>query len=188
MKDREGFPAFPESEGNWRWLLILGVGLILLGVVELGSVAVRELFAILVLGPLLMASGILQILLAFFARRPREAPLHLAAAALDIVVGFLVLTHPSKTGKDLILVLAAFLLAGGVSRILSSLFLRFRSWGWLLAAGIVAVSLGLVVRLGHSRPLSLVLMCVAFDFIAHGVSWVILSHRARSTPPAPPSD
>jgi uncharacterized membrane protein HdeD (DUF308 family) len=179
MNEREGFPPLPESEGNWRWLLTLGVGLILLGVVALGSVAVMELLAIMVLGPLLLASGIMQILLAFFARR-REAPSHLAAAALDIVVGFLVLTHSHNTIDDLILVLAAFLMVAGLSRILSSLFLRFRAWGWIFAAGIVAAVLGLIVwKEGHFRGLSLVVACVSVDFISRGVSWVVLSHNAR---------
>jgi uncharacterized membrane protein HdeD (DUF308 family) len=188
MNERHGFPTLPESDSHWRWLLTLGVGLILLGVVELGSVVALELLAILVLGPLLLASGIMQILLAFFARR-REAPLHLAAAALDIVVGFLVLTHPHNTVDDLILVLAVFLLAGGVSRILSSLFLRFRAWGWVLAAGIIAVTLGLVVwKVGPFRGLSIVLACVAVDFISHGVSWVVLSYNARNGSPAAPKD
>jgi uncharacterized membrane protein HdeD (DUF308 family) len=187
MNEREGFPTLPESQDYWRWLLLLGAGLILFGVVELGSVAVMELLAVVVLGPLLMASGILQVLLAFFARRPREAPLHLAAAALDIGVGFLVLTHPHTTEDDLILVLAAFLMVGGVGRILSSLFFRFRAWGWLLTAGLIAVSLGLFVwRVGHFRGLSLVLACVAVDFIAHGVSWVVLSRSARSASPTAP--
>ena len=46
MNERQGFPTLPESEGHWRWILTLGVGLILLGVVGLGSV-VMELFAFL---------------------------------------------------------------------------------------------------------------------------------------------
>lgn len=189
MRERDGFPPLPESQGSWRWLLILGIGLILFGVVELGSAAVMELFAVLVLGPLLMASGILQILLAFFARRPKEAPLHLAAAALDLVVGFLVLIHPHNTVDDLILVLAAFLMIGGVSRILSSLFFRFHSWGWILSAGIIAVILGLIVwKEGPFRGLWLVAGCVAVDFVAHGVSWVVLSHSSREPSPTHPNE
>jgi uncharacterized membrane protein HdeD (DUF308 family) len=188
MRNRDGFPPLPESQGSWRWLLILGVGLILFGVVELGSIVVMELLAIVVLGPLLIASGILQVLLAFFARRPKEVPVHLGAAALDFVIGFLVLFHPRDTVDDLILVLAAFLMVGGVSRILSSLFLRFRSWGWILSTGIVAIILGLIVwRQGSFRGLWLVAGCVAVDFIAHGVSWVLLSHTSRADSPAVPT-
>lgn len=180
MNEREGFPTLPESDDRWRWLLTLGVGLILFGLVELGSVVFLQLLAVLVLGPLLIASGILQVLLAFFAHRRREAPSHLAAAALDTVVGFLVLVHPRHTVDDLILVLAAFLMVGGVSRILAALFLRFRAWSWIFAAGIVAIVLGLIVwKEGRFRGLSLVAACVAVDFLAHGVSWVVLSHRAR---------
>jgi uncharacterized membrane protein HdeD (DUF308 family) len=192
MNECDGFPTLPDSEGNRRWLLVLGLGLILLGVVGLGSVVAMQLLAVLVLGPLLITSGILQVLLAFFSGKRLDTPLHLTAAALDFVVGFLVLTHPHKTIDDLVLVLAALLMAGGISRVLGSLFLRFRSWGWILAAGLVAVVLGGVVwKEGHFRGLTLVLACVAIDFIAHGVSWVMLSHRVRfvpsTTPDAQPS-
>lgn len=189
MNEREGFPPLPESDDRWRWLLTLGVGLILLGLVELGSVMFLELLAVLVLGPLLMASGILQILLAFFAHRRREAPSHLAAAALDMVVGFLVMVHPQSTVNDLILVVAAFLMVGGVSRILAALFFRFRAWSWIFAAGIVAIVLGLIVwKEGRFRGLSLVASCVAVDFLAHGVSWVVLSHRTRRALSAAPKN
>jgi uncharacterized membrane protein HdeD (DUF308 family) len=51
---------------------MLGVGLILFGTVQLGSVALMELLAVVVLGPLLLTSGILQALLAFFARHPAK--------------------------------------------------------------------------------------------------------------------
>ncbi len=109
------------------------------------------------------------------------------AAALDIGVGFLVLTHPHNTIEELILVLAASLMIAGLSRILSSLFLRFRAWGWIFAAGTVAAVLGLIVwKEGHFRGLSLVVACVSVDFISHGVSWVVLSHSARDgSSPAP---
>jgi uncharacterized membrane protein HdeD (DUF308 family) len=111
----------------------------------------------------------------------------LTAAALDTVVGFLVITHPHNTEDDLMVVLAAFLMIGGVGRSLSSLFYRFRAWGWLLAAGLVAVVLGLFVwKEGHFRGLPLVLVCLAVDFISQGVSWVVLSHSACSAHSATP--
>ena len=131
----------------------------------------------------------MQILLAFFARRRARLRFIYGAAALDLVVGFLVLTHPHNTVDDLILVLAAFLMVGGVSRILSSVFLRFRAWGWILAAGIVAIALGLLVwKEGSFRGLWLVLACVAIDFIAHGVSWVVLSQSACVNSSVAPQD
>ncbi len=180
MNERIGLPRLPDSEGTGRWLLALGVGLILLGAVGLGSVVAMQLLAVFVLGPMMVASGVLQILLAFFSGRRRDAPLHLAAAALDSVVGFLVLTQPRDTIDDLILVLAAFLLIGGISRILGSIYFRFRHWGWILVGGLIAVALGIEVwKEGHFRGLPLVLACVAVDFIAHGVSWIALSHRVR---------
>jgi uncharacterized membrane protein HdeD (DUF308 family) len=188
MTERDGFPPLPESGSNRRWFLALGIGLILLGVVGFGSIVVLELVATLVLGPLLMASGIMQVLLAFFGRR-RESPLHLMAAALDLVVGFLVMTHPLNTVDDLILVLAVLLMAGGLYRILSSLLLGFRAWGWILGSGIAALTLGLVVwKEGHFRGLWLVGACVALDFIGHGVSWVFLSQSMRPRAPAAESD
>jgi uncharacterized membrane protein HdeD (DUF308 family) len=176
-------PNPQQTHTRW-WFGTLGLVLILLGVLGLVSVSVLRFLTTLVLGPMLLASGIMHLLMAFFAQRWRGAPLHLTAAVLDTVVGFLVMIHPISAVDDLLLVLAALLMIGGVYRVVSSLLLRFPAWRWTLTAGVVAVLLGLFVwKEGPFHGLWLAGLCVTVDFICHGVSWLILAHIIRNPTP-----
>jgi uncharacterized membrane protein HdeD (DUF308 family) len=168
---------------TWNWFMVLGAALIALGVIGAGSTGLR-LALPLVLGPILMASGILQVLLAFFAGPWKGSGLHLMAAALDMVVGLLVLTHPEHAAADLALVLVAYLMIGGMYRVFGSLLLRLPGRGWTLAAGLVPLALGIFLWTQRPFPeLWPFTLCVAADFICHGASWILSSGAVR-TPPA----
>jgi uncharacterized membrane protein HdeD (DUF308 family) len=175
----------PRKE--WTWVLLLGIALIVLGAFGLGSRAVLTLTATLILGPLLMVSGLLQVLLAFFTGSWRGSSLHLMAAALDLAVGLLVLLHPAEADADLVLVLLAYLMAGGLYRVLGSLFLRFPAWGCAVAAGLAPLLLGILLwQYSPFRELWLVALCVAADFMGHGTSWVVVSQAVRRSQQAEP--
>jgi uncharacterized membrane protein HdeD (DUF308 family) len=168
---------------TWKWFLVLGVALIALGAVGAGSTALRLALPV-VLGPILMASGILQVLLAFFTGPWKGSGLHFMAAALDMVVGLLVLTHPEHAAADLGLVLVAYLMIGGMYRVFGSLLLRLPGRGWTLVAGLVPLVLGIFLWTQRPFPgLWLFSLCVAADFICHGASWILFSGDVR-TPPA----
>jgi uncharacterized membrane protein HdeD (DUF308 family) len=172
---------------TWKWFIVLGLALIALGAIGLGSTVLLRVALPLVLGPILMVSGILQVLLGFFTQPWKGSVLHLMAAALDMVVGLLVLTHPGQAAADLALLLVAYLLVGGLYRIFGSLLLGLPA-GWsALAAGAVPVVLGLL--LWTHRPfqeLWLFGLCVAIDFICHGGSWIVFSGAVRPSPGAAP--
>ncbi len=168
---------------TWKWFVVLGAALIALGAFGLGSTVLLRLTLPLVLGPILMVSGILQVLLGFFTQPWKGSALHLMASALDLIVGLIVLTHPGQAAADLALVLVAYLMIGGLYRVLGSLLLRLPGRGWALAAGLVPLVLGLF--LWNRRPfqeLWLFSLCVAVDFICHGTSWILFSGAVRTSP------
>jgi uncharacterized membrane protein HdeD (DUF308 family) len=61
------------SRSRWKWFLGLGVLLVLLGLAGAGATTLLELASVLVFGPMLLASSILQLLMAFFAG-PQPVP------------------------------------------------------------------------------------------------------------------
>jgi uncharacterized membrane protein HdeD (DUF308 family) len=169
---------------TWKWFVVLGGTLIVLGAAGLGSAALPVVLP-LVLGPILMASGILQVLLALFTSLWKGSALHLMASALDLVVGLIVLTHPAEAAADLALVLAAYLMVGGLYRIFGSLLWHLPARGWALAAGAVPLVLG--VLLWQRRPFQEVWLfglCLGADFICHGASWLLFSRAVRTLPSA----
>jgi uncharacterized membrane protein HdeD (DUF308 family) len=117
-----------EAAHRGKWFLALGVVLIALGAVALGGTVLPELLTTLVLGPLLLASGVIQVFLAFFADRNRGASLHLLAGTLEIVIGFLVMAHPADAVADVMLLLAVFLMVGGLQRVFGSLLNQPPAW------------------------------------------------------------
>jgi uncharacterized membrane protein HdeD (DUF308 family) len=79
---------------RWQWLLPLGVMLLLLGLASAGATTLLELTSLLVFGPLLLASSLLQLLIAFIARTGPGRCLQYAAAGLEAILGFLIMAHP----------------------------------------------------------------------------------------------
>jgi uncharacterized membrane protein HdeD (DUF308 family) len=164
-----------------RGFIALGIALIILGAIGATSTVFLSIAIPVVVGPILMTSGILQVLLALFTQPWRGSSLHLMAAALDMVVGLLILTHPAQATDELILVLVVYLMAGGLYRVFGSLLLRLPAWGWALAAGMVPLLLGVI--LWQVRPfhgLWFFGLCVAVDLLCHGASWLVFSQALRS--------
>jgi uncharacterized membrane protein HdeD (DUF308 family) len=155
-----------------QWLLALGVVLLLLGLASAGATTLLSLTSLLVFGPLLLTSSLVQLLTAFIAGTGPGRFLHYAAAGLEAILGFLIMAHPVVLLTDLVVVIAAFLMAIGLVRMVRSLVTHSPGRAWAFMAGGAAVILG--IRVWLQLPvfgLWFVGLCIALDFICHGVSW-----------------
>ncbi len=165
-------PQATDRNRRRKWLLALGVGLLLLGLAGVGATTLLGLAATLVFGPLLLASSLFQFLTAFIAGTGPGRFLQYAAAGLEATLGFLIMAHPVAGLTDMVVVIAAFLMAIGLVRVVRSLVPHSPGRAWAFAAGGAALVLGLCVWLQWPVPGPwLVGLCLALDFICHGVSW-----------------
>ena len=64
---------------------------------------------------------------------------------LYVVVGFMIVANPGAAAVTLTLLIALFLMFGGIFRIVVALILRFPHWGWLFLHGIVNLLLGIAI-------------------------------------------
>jgi uncharacterized membrane protein HdeD (DUF308 family) len=139
-EDPRGLLGFHQSRG---WSIAAGVALVALGLL---AVAMPFLFTIAfnyAFGALLVVSGVVHAVHAHKARRWTGTLLRLLVAALYVIAGVVIFVHPLAGALALTLVLSAFLLAAGVTRILLAYHLRpFPGWGLSLASGILSVLLG----------------------------------------------
>jgi uncharacterized membrane protein HdeD (DUF308 family) len=71
-----------------------------------------------------------------------------AGAALGILIGLLVTTHPIAGALAWTLLFATFLTVIGLFRIIAAVSLRYRSWGWTVLDGIIALALGTMLWIG----------------------------------------
>lgn len=177
----KSFSSMPAVRDRWPWFLGLGIAFIILGFLAVGASTLVTLASVIFLGSLLLVGGILQLAYTISIRYWSGFFLSLLAGILYSVVGLLMILHPEISAVSLTLFVAAFYVLGGIFRIISSVFMRFRYWGWALFSGIVKLALGILIWLGWpATGLWIIGLFIGIDLIFYGWFWVLLSLTARS--------
>jgi uncharacterized membrane protein HdeD (DUF308 family) len=167
------------------FLLGMGIALMVLGAVAIGSSLIATFATVLVFGILLLLGAILQVVTALWGRSWRGFFLHLLTGVLYLVAGVFMIENPTEAAVGLTLLVAACLLAGGMLRIVVSLIERFDGWGWALLNGVVSVLLGAAIwKHWPLNGLWVIGLFVGIEMLFSGVSWVMLGLTVRSSPKA----
>ena len=169
--------------GNWSWFVLLGVALVVLGIVALGSAVITSLAAAAAIGVLLLLGGAAEAVGAFWCRGWSGFFLELLSGVLSIVVGLLFLRAPLNALAALTLLLACFLMVGGIFKVVAAIAYRFAAWGWSLAGGIIDVILGVMIwQEWPASALWVIGLFVGIDLIFRGFNWIALGLALRSLP------
>jgi len=169
--------------GNWLWFVVLGGALIALGIIALGSVVIASLAAALAIGTLLLLGGAAEAIGAFWCRGWSGFFLQLLSGVLSIVVGLLFLRAPAGALAALTLLVACFLMVGGIFKIVAAVGYRFAAWGWALAGGIVDLLLGLLIwQEWPSSALWVIGLYVGINLLFRGFNWIALGLALRALP------
>jgi uncharacterized membrane protein HdeD (DUF308 family) len=127
-----------------------------------------------------------QVILAVQMREWGGVFLHLLGGILELIVGFLVLKAPADAAVFLTLLLAVYLLVGGLFRLGAGLTHRFPGAGLVALAGAVSALLGLMVALEWPvSALWFIGICVGVDLVLNGASWLAFALAARRLPTSP---
>jgi len=174
--------------GNWLWFVVLGVALVILGIIALGSVVIASLAAAVAIGSLLLVGGVAEVIGAFWCRGWSGFFLELLSGVLSIVVGVLFLRSPVGALAALTLLLACFLMAGGIFKIIAAVGYRFAAWGWALAGGIIDLILGVMIwQEWPASALWVIGLFVGINLLFRGFNWIALGMALRALPrPATP--
>ncbi len=172
--------------GEWPWLVGLGIALIALGTILLGFPVITTLATVTVLGALMFVGGVAEAIGAFWCREWSGFFLAVLAGTLGIVIGLMLLANPIKGGIALTLLLASFLLVGGIARSIAALTHRFEGWIWLLVSGVVDVVIGIMIwRELPMSGLMIIGLLVGISTMFRGVSWLMLGLALRKIPRVP---
>jgi len=169
-----------ELKHHWRRFVVLGVALVMLGVVALGSVGLATIASVFVFGWILVVAGLLETIHAWHVRGWSGFTRHLLSGVLSFVVGGLIIANPAAGTLSLTLLMAAFFIVGGVFRIATALSFRFPGRAWAVVGGIVTVALGMIIA--AEWPVSAVWVIgtfVGIDLIFDGWSLVMAGLGAR---------
>lgn len=174
-----------EIRSRWGWYLIFGVILLALGVAAIADAFAASVASISFIGWLVIFSGLVQAILAFRVRNWSGFFLHLLGGVLEIVIGVLVVGAPVSAALGLTLLLAVYLLVGGLFRMIAALLLRFPGSGWAALGGLVSFLLGLALwRQWPMSGLWFIGTCVGVSLILHGASWIVFALGLRKLRPA----
>lgn len=167
---------------SWLWLFAMGVAMVVLGTVGISwaCLATITVAATWLFGFLLLAGGITEIIHSFWAGRWGGMLLHLLVGVLYTVVGFMIIDQPEESAIDLTLVIALFLIVGGIFRIIFSLSERFAGWGWVLLNGVVSLLLGMLIyKQWPASGLWVIGLFIGIELIFNGWAWVMLALGLR---------
>jgi uncharacterized membrane protein HdeD (DUF308 family) len=171
--------------GNWLWFVVLGIALMVLGVVALGSTVIASLAVEMTFGVLLLIAGVGEIVGSFWARRWSGVFLHLLSGILSAVVGVLFLARPGAGLAALTLLVASLFLVGGAFKIVAALSHRFAHWGWPLVSGLLDVVLGVLILAEYPTSALWVLgLFLGINMLFRGAHWIALGLAIRSSVPA----
>lgn len=165
------------------FLMVMGVALIILGTLAMGSSFIATLATVMVFGLMLLLGAIFQVVTAFWARQWRGFFLHMIAGVLYLIASVFLIQNPLGAALGLTILVAVCLLVGGIMRVVMSVFERFEGWGWVFVNGLVSVLLGAAIW--RQWPLDgtwVIGLFVGIEMFLSGLSWLMLAMALRSSP------
>ncbi len=174
-----------ELRHKWGWFLALGIVLLLLGIGAVALTPVATLAAVMVLGWLMVFSGIVEAVHAFQVHRWGGFFLHLIGGVLGVLIGLLIVTHPGAGALAWTLLFASFFTVIGLFRLIAAIRLRSPNWGWVAFDGVITLLLGVI--LWAEWPWSglwFLGLSVGISLLLRGWSYVMLAVALRRFPPA----
>jgi uncharacterized membrane protein HdeD (DUF308 family) len=179
---RHGLTAL---RGNWFWFVLLGVALIALGFIALSAVAIASIATAMAIGVLILLGGIAEAVGAFWCRAWSGFFLHMLTGVLSIVVGLMFLRAPVGSLVALTLLIACFLMVGGIFKIVAALSYRFGAWGWSLASGVIDLLLGVLIWMElPASALWVIGLYVGINLVFRGANWIALGVALKALPAA----
>ena len=168
---------------NWKWVLASGIAFVILGTVAFGYSVLVTLASVFMLGWALLFGGIFQAVHAFRVFQWSGFLLELLLAILYMVVGLVMVAHPEAGALSMTLLIAAFFLVGGLSRVFAGTIFHPPGQAWLLLSGVVTLLLGILIWAGWPvSGLWVIGTFVAIDMVFSGIWLTMLALNTRRLP------
>lgn len=172
---------------RWSWIVGLGALLVVLGMIAIGASMFVTLATMIFFGSLMLIGGVLQTLHAISMRGWSGFYLDLVAGLLTTVIGFMVVAHPGATAIGLTLLIAVFLILGGLFRIATGIAVAYQNRMWLILHGAINLMLGFAIFNGWpSSGLNIIGLFIGIDLVFNGWSLVMMGLAVKKLASAKP--
>jgi uncharacterized membrane protein HdeD (DUF308 family) len=169
---------------HWVLFLVEGIALVVFGAIAIIVPGIAALAVTILLGWLLLFSGVLGLATTIWMRQLPGFWWSLLSALLAIVTGIALLAWPFGGVLSLTLVLAVFFVIEGVASIMYALDHRREyngRWGWMLASGVVDLLLAMLILVGFPGTASWAIgLLVGINMLMGGIALVAMALHARA--------
>ncbi len=167
----------------------------LLYLVQGGVMVVAGIFALLfplfmaagflvLLGWLLVASGLVQALSLVGATKVPYFWLQLVSVGLEVLVGYLLISNPKAGLVAVTYLMVVLFLVGGLAKVVCALMIRPKpDWGWLFGAGMISINAAGILIGGLSEAATWLLgVLLGIQLVTAGAAqvWLVWSIRSAS--------
>jgi len=169
-----------ELVQHWGWYLAFGIALVVLGVAAIGRAVMATVATMVFFGWLLALAGGIELVQALMVGKWAGFFLHLLAAVLYAVVGFLFIARPLAGAEVVTVLMASFFLIGGLFQLIGAPLVHLPGWGWHALDGAISLLLGLLVLAQWpASGLWVIGLFVGINLIFYGSAWTALALSLR---------
>ena len=166
---------------RWGWFVALGILMVVLGVIAIGAPLATGIAINLLIGWLLIISGVAHGVHAFRATGWRGALLQVLCGLLYLGVGIMMVTNPVAGLLVLTMTVLAYFIVSGIFKIILAMLVdTLPQRGWVTVSGIL--SLVLAIYVGSQFPSSalwVIGLLVGIEMMFSGWSFIMLALAAR---------
>ena len=165
---------------SWWVLLIYGLVAIGFGVMAITSPVSAAIGLAWAMGLMALIEGAIS-LFALFGRTPISKGWLALYGVASVVFGLLALLNPVATASVLVLLLAAWLIVGGLHRIVFAIRVRQQIEGeWLLIlSGVLAIVLGVLFAANPLAGMAVTSLWIGIGALVYGVLQVMAAFKLR---------
>ncbi|MCX6356882.1 MAG: DUF308 domain-containing protein [Candidatus Aureabacteria bacterium] len=172
-----------QTEGVSRGLLVfLGIILILAGCAAIGMPMVASLTVELLIGWVLIISGIMQSIYSFSSRKWGKFSMRLLAGILYLIAGMMLVAHPLRGVLTLTFLLGLLFVLEGLCKIIGSIQIRHvLNWKGLFLSGILSLLIGVLIwRQWPSSAVWVIGLLVGINILFRGWALIMLASALPS--------
>jgi len=167
---------------RWGWFMALGILLIVLGMIAIGGPLASGVAVSLLIGWLLVISGVAHGIHAFQSTGWRGGLVQILCGLLYLGVGVMMIRNPISGLLALTVTVLVYFVVSGIFKIILAIRVEhLPQRGWVTVSGIM--SLVLAIYIGSQFPTSamwVIGMLFGIEMIFSGWSFVMIAQAARS--------
>jgi len=167
---------------NWGWVAFRGVLAVLFGLLTIFDPAITLLTLVLVYGAYAFVDGVAAIISVIANRRGQPHWVSMLVGGIaGIVVGVITFFMPAITATVLVLLIAAWAIVTGVTRIVAAVRLRKEIKGewFLMLTGALAVLFGAILIARPGAGALALAFWIGIYVLVLGVGWIAFEIRLR---------